>query len=77
MLLIQGDDDREVPFLQTVQLAAALRRQNVTVQELIFPDEGHDFLLHRDWIAAYAASAEFFDRYLKPGSSNARPGSQK
>jgi dipeptidyl aminopeptidase/acylaminoacyl peptidase len=76
VLLIQGDDDREVPFLQTVQLAAALRQQNVTVQELIFPDEGHDFLLHRDWIAAYAASAEFFDRYLKPGSSNPGTGLQ-
>ncbi len=68
VLLIQGDDDRDVPFLQTVQLAAALRRQKIEFQELIFPDEVHDFLLHRDWIAAYAASAEFFDRYLKQAS---------
>jgi dipeptidyl aminopeptidase/acylaminoacyl peptidase len=65
VLLIQGDDDHEVPFLQTVQLAAALRKQNVLVQELIFPDEAHDFLLHRDWVAAYAASAKFFDECLK------------
>lgn len=68
VLLIQGDDDREVPFLQTVQLAAALRRHQVPVQELIFPDEVHDFLLHRDWVAAYTASAKFFDQHLKPGS---------
>lgn len=65
VLLIQGDDDPEVPFLQTVQLAAALRQQQVTVQELIFPDEVHDFLLHRNWVAAYAAGAKFFDQYLK------------
>jgi dipeptidyl aminopeptidase/acylaminoacyl peptidase len=65
VLLIQGDDDREVPFLQTVQLAAALRAQKVEFQQLIFPDEVHDFLLHRDWVAAYAASAEFFDKHLK------------
>ena len=39
VLLIQGDDDRDVLFLQTVQLAAALRQQNVEFQELIFPDE--------------------------------------
>ncbi|MGH9615413.1 MAG: S9 family peptidase [Acidobacteriaceae bacterium] len=65
VLLIQGDDDRDVPFLQTVELAAALRRRQVDVQELIFPDEVHDFLLHRDWVAAYAASAQFFDKYLK------------
>ncbi len=71
VLLIQGDDDRDVPFLQTVQLAAALRRQHVPFRELVFPDEGHTFLLHRDWLAAYAATAEFFSQYLKPGSDHA------
>lgn len=69
VLLIQGDDDRDVPFLQTVELAAALRRRQVAVQELIFPDEVHDFLLHRDWVAAYAATAQFFGTYLKPNSA--------
>lgn len=68
VLLIQGDDDPEVPFLQTVELAAALRQQQVPVQALIFPDEVHDFLLHRSWVAAYAAGAKFFDQYLKPAS---------
>ena len=65
VLLIQGDDDRNVVFSQTVQLAEALREQRVDVEELIFPDEIHDFLLHRDWIAAYSASANFFERHLK------------
>lgn len=70
VLLIQGDDDHEVPFLQTVQLAAALHKRNVPMQELIFPDEVHDFLLHRDWVAAYVATAEFFDKYLKAPSGD-------
>lgn len=70
VLLIQGDDDRDVPFLQTVQLAAALRRQHVPFQELVFPDETHTFLLHRDWVAAYAATAEFFSKYLKPAPTH-------
>jgi len=65
VLLIQGDDDRNVQFSQTVQLAEALRKQKVEVEELVFPDEIHDFLLHRDWIAAYSASAIFFERHLK------------
>ncbi len=73
VLLIQGDDDPEVPFLQTVQLAAALRQQKVDFQELIFPDEVHDFLLHRDWVAAYAATAKFFDHYLKSFSPQTTP----
>lgn len=65
VLLIQGDNDDEVPFLQTVQLAAALRQQNVDADVLVFPDEVHTFLLHRDWIRAYAATVEFFDRHLR------------
>jgi dipeptidyl aminopeptidase/acylaminoacyl peptidase len=65
VLLIQGDDDRNVQFSQTVQLAAALRKEKVDVEELIFPDEIHDFLLHRDWIAAYTAESNFFARHLK------------
>ncbi len=65
VLLIQGDDDRNVQFSQTVQLAEALRKQKVNVEELVFPDEIHDFLLHRDWIAAYSASASFFEQHLK------------
>jgi len=41
-----------------------LRRQKVDFEELIFPDEIHDFLLRRDWVRAYAASAEFLGRKL-------------
>jgi dipeptidyl aminopeptidase/acylaminoacyl peptidase len=66
VLLIQGDDDRTVVFAQTVQLTEALRKQGVHVEQLIFPDEVHDFLLHRNWLAAYRAADEFLSRYLKP-----------
>jgi dipeptidyl aminopeptidase/acylaminoacyl peptidase len=64
VLLIQGDDDRNVLFAETVRLANALRARGVPVQELVFPDEIHGFLLHRDWLAAYRQGAEFFDRNL-------------
>ncbi len=62
VLLIHGDDDRNVQFSQTVQLAEALRRQGVAFEQLIFPDEIHDFLTHAHWLAAYHAAAEFFQR---------------
>ncbi|MGD0913767.1 MAG: prolyl oligopeptidase family serine peptidase [Terracidiphilus sp.] len=65
VLLIHGDDDRNVPFAETVQLVEALRKQKVDFEELIFPDEIHGFLLHRDWLRAYAAETDFFDRKLK------------
>jgi dipeptidyl aminopeptidase/acylaminoacyl peptidase len=66
ILLIHGDNDPDVAYAQTPTLADALRARNVPVQELIFPDEVHGFLLHKDWLAAYTAAAEFFERTLKP-----------
>jgi len=66
VLLIHGDDDRNVPFSESVELADALRKQGLQFEELIFPDEIHDFLLHRDWVAAYSAAADFLDRKLAP-----------
>jgi len=64
VLLVHGDDDRNVPFSQSVDLADALRKHGVPFEELIFPDEIHDFLLWRDWVAAYSAAANFLDRHL-------------
>jgi dipeptidyl aminopeptidase/acylaminoacyl peptidase len=66
VLLIHGDDDRNVPFAQSVQLAEALRKQGVHFEQLIFPDEIHDLLVHSHWLTAYTAADEFLGRYLKP-----------
>jgi dipeptidyl aminopeptidase/acylaminoacyl peptidase len=65
VLLVHGDDDRNVAFQQTVELASRLRQQKVHFEQLIYPDEVHDFLLHRHWLEIYAAAADFFDRHLK------------
>ena len=68
VLFIHGDDDRNVYFTQTVDLVARLRPLGVHIEQLIFPDEIHDFLLHRTWLRAYQAASDFFDRELR-GSS--------
>ena len=65
VLLIHGDDDRNVPFSQTTDLVQRLRRQNVEFEEIVFPDEIHDFLLWKSWVQAYRATAEFFGKKLK------------
>jgi dipeptidyl aminopeptidase/acylaminoacyl peptidase len=65
VLLIHGDDDRNVEFAQTVNLVRRLRGNGVYFEELIFPDEIHDFLRHQDWLRAYHAGADFFDKHLK------------
>jgi len=53
-----------LPFQQTTDLVEKLRAHNVAFEELIFPDEIHDLLRWSDWIRAYRATAEFFDRKL-------------
>jgi dipeptidyl aminopeptidase/acylaminoacyl peptidase len=67
VLLIQGDDDRNVAFSNMVQLVEALRKQGVEFQQIVFPDEIHDFLLHQHWLTAYHATADFFAAHLQGG----------
>ncbi|HWY42454.1 MAG TPA: prolyl oligopeptidase family serine peptidase [Candidatus Sulfotelmatobacter sp.] len=71
VLFVHGDDDRNVYFTQTVDLIARLRARGVEIEQLVFPDEIHDFLLHKDWLAAYHATADFFDRKLSGGKAPA------
>lgn len=66
VLLIHGDDDRNVPFTESVTIAYELRKRGVHVEELVFPDEIHDFLLWRNWVAAYRAADDFFARTIVP-----------
>ena len=64
VLLIQGDDDRNVHFHQTVDLARRLALAGVPHQVLVIPDEIHEFLRFRSWITADSATAAFFDRTI-------------
>jgi dipeptidyl aminopeptidase/acylaminoacyl peptidase len=65
VLLIQGDDDRNVPFTETIHLAEELRKRGVDVETLVFPDEIHDFLLWESWVRAYHATSDFLERKMK------------
>lgn len=63
-LFIHGDDDRNVAFAETVDLVQKLRSRNVPTEVLIFPDEVHSFLLHRNWLAIYRTMTKFFGKYM-------------
>jgi dipeptidyl aminopeptidase/acylaminoacyl peptidase len=69
VLLIHGDDDRNVAFSQSVELVEALRERGVEVESLVFPDEVHSFLRWASWRDAYKATADFFDRKLRDRKS--------
>lgn len=69
VLLIHGDDDRNVSFIESINLIIALRKRGVEVEQLVFPDEVHDFLRHGNWVKGYKAAAEFFGRKLRHRSN--------
>lgn len=64
VLLIHGDDDRNVRFSQTVDLARRLHRAGVPFEELVIPDDTHHFMRHANWLKVNRATVEFFDRHL-------------
>ena len=64
VLLIHGDDDRNVAFSQTVGLVQLLRAHDVPFELMVFPDDVHSTLLWRRWVAAFEASQDFLQRTL-------------
>jgi dipeptidyl aminopeptidase/acylaminoacyl peptidase len=70
VLLIHGDDDRNVPFDQTVELAHRLEQQHTPIEELIIANDIHGFLRATNWLAADQSTVEFLTRYLRKDSAN-------
>ena len=64
VLLVHGDDDHNVPFSETRWLVRELASRGVEHEVLVFPDEVHSFLLHENWVKAFEATADFFQRHL-------------
>jgi dipeptidyl aminopeptidase/acylaminoacyl peptidase len=67
VLLIHGDDDRNVDFSQTVGLVQLLRAHEVEFELMVFPDDVHSTLLYRRWVQAFEASDDFLERKLVRG----------
>ena len=64
VLLIQGDDDRNVNFQQTIDLARRLEERHLPFEQFVLPNEIHGFLRWHSWLAADTATADFFARTL-------------
>jgi len=64
VLLIQGDDDRNVQFDQTVDLAHRLALQHTPFEELVIPNEIHGFLRRSNWLQADEATVKFLSKHL-------------
>jgi dipeptidyl aminopeptidase/acylaminoacyl peptidase len=72
VLLIHGDDDRNVPFSQSVLLARELAARRIPYEELVFPNERHTFFRHDSWLRALRATEAFLDRHVKNREPSSR-----
>ena len=64
VLLIHGDEDRNVRFSQTVDLARRLAAGGVPYEEIVIPDDTHHWMRHANVLRVYKAAAEWFERRL-------------
>jgi dipeptidyl aminopeptidase/acylaminoacyl peptidase len=64
VLLIQGDDDRNVPFHQMVDLVERLKLAHVPYEEIVIPNDIHGFLHWQSWLQADQATVDFLTKHL-------------
>ena len=64
VLLIHGDDDRNVRFAQSTDLARRLAAAKVPFETLVIPDDTHHFLRYANIVTVDKAAAAFLERQL-------------
>lgn len=64
MLVIQGANDPRVLQIESDEIVETVRKNDVPVEYLVFPDEGHGFSKRENRIAASEAIVTFLDNYL-------------
>jgi dipeptidyl aminopeptidase/acylaminoacyl peptidase len=66
VLLIHGDDDRNVRFSESTDLNVRLEALGVKVETLVIPDDTHHWMKYGNLMKVNHAMVEFFIRHLKP-----------
>lgn len=64
VLLVHGDDDRNVAFQQTTGLVQLLRARDVEYELIVFPDDVHDSLVHSRWVYTFDRMDQFLKKHL-------------
>ena len=64
VLLMQGDDDRNVNFAQMVGLVQLLRARNIYHELIVYPDDVHETLLHKRWLYFFGRMDTFLKKFI-------------
>ena len=65
LLVVQGANDPRVLQVESDELVAAVRANDVPVEYVVFPDEGHGFTKRVNRVAASEAYVKFLDTHLR------------
>lgn len=65
VMVLQGANDPRVLQVESDEMVAAIKKNNVHVEYVIFPDEGHGFRKKENRINGYSKVLMFLDTYLK------------
>ena len=68
-LVIQGANDPRVLQVESDELVAGIQANEVPVEYIVFPDEGHGFRKKSNQISASNAYVRFLDTYLRGEST--------
>jgi dipeptidyl aminopeptidase/acylaminoacyl peptidase len=64
LMVLQGANDPRVIKPESDDIVAAVKKNGVTVEYLVFPDEGHGFTKKKNQIEGYRAILAFLDKNL-------------
>lgn len=65
VMVLQGANDPRVLQVESDEIVTAVKKNNVPVEYVIFPDEGHGFVKKENEIKGYGDVLTFLDKYLK------------
>lgn len=65
VIVLHGANDTNVPVIEAEQVVTSLRRRNVPVEYILFPDEGHGWRKTSNRIRSTAEIVNWFDQYLR------------
>lgn len=67
-LMVQhGANDTNVPVVEAEQIVSTLKQRGVSVEYVLFPDEGHGWRKIANRIRSVTEAVSFFDAHLKDG----------
>jgi dipeptidyl aminopeptidase/acylaminoacyl peptidase len=65
LLVVQGKNDPRVLKVESDEIVAAVKKNGVPVEYLVFDDEGHGFLKKKNQIAASDSYLRFLDQHMR------------